>query len=71
MPPKRRVVEASAWEKDSNRRPWSFSAIPMPVSITSNRSRARSRSPLSMATLRITSPVAVNLTAFDTRFSRI
>ena len=37
VPPKRRLVEASAWENASNRRPSCSSVIPMPVSRTSKR----------------------------------
>jgi hypothetical protein len=33
VPPKRRVVDASACENGSNRRSWSSGAMPMPVSL--------------------------------------
>ena len=44
VPPKRRVVEESAWENGSNSRRAVSGAMPMPVSLTSNRTQRRRRS---------------------------
>ena len=68
VPPKRRVVDASACWKDSNRRARSFSAMPMPVSATSKRtSVAPPSSRPSHVTSTVTSPSGVNFTALDSR----
>src|SRR5688572_21689887 len=43
VPPKRRVVEESAWENASNRRPSCSSVMPMPVSETAKVTSGESR----------------------------
>ncbi len=68
VPPKRRLVEVSAWENSWNRRPICSSVMPMPVSVTSNTST----SPPSAASRRTASdtvPRSVNLHALDRRLN--
>ena len=66
VPPKRRVVEASAWLKAWNSRPSCSSVIPMPVSDT----RKPTRESPSRATVRVSVPLLVNLLALLNRLSR-
>ena len=71
VPPKRRVVEPSAWLKGWKRRVHASGEIPIPVSRTSTRRTsvsARSSTSRADAT---TSPCSVNLTALPIRFVRI
>ena len=68
VPPNRRVVDASACENDSKIRSRTSSAMPMPVSLTSNLSSRRPFTSPTTRTVTPTSPLSVNFTAFDTRF---
>jgi hypothetical protein len=64
VPPKRRVVEASAWVKGWKSRSSTCGLMPMPLSVTSSTScpsRTKSRAS--------TRPTVVNLSAFDSRLS--
>ncbi len=69
VPPNLRVVDESAWAKARNKRSWSAAAIPMPMSITSNRSATRSVFSSRTRTRMTTSPSKVNLTALEPRLS--
>ncbi len=72
VPPKRRVVDASAWENGSNNPSATFGSIPTPVSVTSKRTTTRSPSGGSANTARkTTSPASVNFTAFVAKLRRI
>ncbi len=66
VPPKRRVVELSAWEKGSSRVARADGSMPMPVSAT----RKCTPSSPSRETPTVTPPCSVNLTAFPTRLTR-
>ena len=67
VPPKRRVIPASAWVKGANSRGRTAGAMPMPVSRTVKRNHTAS-SPVSITwTCRVTSPRSVNLMALPTR----
>ena len=65
VPPKRRVVEASTWEKGWNRRMRLSAGMPIPLSWTEKCSMSACR-----RTSTWTSPSAVNLTALLTRLAR-
>ena len=67
VPPYRRVVEASAWLKEWNRRWRASSSMPMPVSRTSKRSRCCAAVSPSRRTTSVTEPRSVNLMALPTR----
>ena len=69
VPPNRRVVDESAWENGSNRRFRSVFSRPTPVSVTSNRTTGPSAVSPSRWARTTTSPVSVNFTAFEARFS--
>ena len=72
VPPKRRVVEESTCSKAWKSAAWRSAGIPMPVSITSKRSRAAPGSvPGTGRTSRRTSPRSVNFTALPTRLNSI
>ncbi len=71
VPPKRRVVEASAWLKAENRRACWAASMPMPVSRTTKRRRTPSAPRPASSTSSDTSPCSVNLTALPTRLIRI
>ena len=75
MPPNRRAIVASAWVNDWNSWPMRSAGMPMPVSCTSAAIVQRSGAPGAGSgrpvTATDTSPVSVNFTAFDNRFSRI
>ena len=68
VPPYFRVVKESAWLKELNMRPRTSSDIPIPVSMTSNRSKPSSPA---VRTRTITSPESVNLMALPTKLMRI
>ena len=71
VPPKRRVVELSAWVKGWNSRACCSGETPMPLSVTENSSSAPSASrPISRTSMR-TLPCGVNLIALLTRFDSI
>ena len=71
VPPKRRVVEVSAWVNGSNSCARCSRSMPIPVSRTCTRSRAEA-SPARFASARTdTSPESVNLIALASRFVRI
>ena len=72
VPPYWRVVDASAWTKLPNTASSLSGAIPTPVSSTANRSRARPGPAVpggAAETRTTTDPSAVNLTAFESRFT--
>ena len=71
VPPKRRVVEASACVNASNREPALSGAMPMPVSRTANRSVTASAASETRLTVTAISPCSVNLTALPTRLVSI
>ena len=71
VPPYFRVVDASAWVKALKRRSWSTGAMPGPVSETSKRRATRSGFSCSILTRMMTSPSAVNFTAFEPKLSKI
>jgi hypothetical protein len=66
LPPKRRVVDSSAWVNGSKILPIVAASMPIPVSLTEISRLAGCTSALT-----ITSPWAVNLTALPIRFMRI
>src|SRR5262249_2105376 len=66
VPPKRLVVEASAWLNASNRRPSCSCLMPTPVSDTQKDIRASS----SRAAFRVSVPLLVNLLALLKRLSK-
>ena len=68
VPPKRRVVDASAWVKASKIFCCLAAGMPMPVSRTETRSSNGSRVPLSSTRTAI-SPASVNLTALLSRLA--
>ncbi len=71
VPPKRRVVELSAWLNSVNSRAMPAASMPMPESRTARRSRGGpAASACIVASIR-TKPLAVNFSALPTRFSRI
>ncbi len=71
MPPKRRVVDESAWVKGWNNPSICADVRPMPVSATQNERRG-SADPASLQRTRIrTPPESVNLIALPTRLVRI
>ena len=65
------MVEESAWLKGSNRRSAAPGSIPMPVSVTSKRTRWPFAVGSPSVTRTVISPSAVNLTALETRLVRI
>ena len=67
VPPKRRVVELSAWVKRWNSRPTCVGVMPIPVSDTRNATAPSG----SRATASVTVPFSVNLAALLSRFSSI
>ena len=67
VPPKRRVVELSAWEKGWKMTASFSSGMPMPVSVTVKRRRVSAWLCDSAATRTTTSPRCVNLMALPTR----
>jgi hypothetical protein len=72
VPPKRRVVLASAWVNGSNRPACCSSSIPMPVSDTSNRTGTVPGAKLPPAAgdaVTVTCPLGVNFTALPARLS--
>ena len=70
VPPKRRLVELSAWVKESKILAWTSGAMPMPVSSTAKYSRGVV-SPSACTRIRITtSPFSVNLMALPTRLTK-
>jgi hypothetical protein len=75
VPPNRRVVEVSAWEKAAKTVSSFSGGIPIPVSATEKcRSvdpPASAASAASRSTRTTTSPRAVNLMALPTRLTRI
>ena len=71
VPPYFRVVEPSAWENAWNRRAWTSGGMPMPVSVTANRSRAVSSCASTSPARTTTSPRSVNFRALPTRLVRI
>jgi hypothetical protein len=71
VPPYLRVIEPSACSKAVNSRFWSSAAMPMPVSLTSIRSRSSSPPSSSTRTRSEMLPASVNLTALPARLSRI
>ena len=69
VPPKRRLMLASAWVKGANSWASASGAMPMPLSHTSKRSRT-AVSPISRTwTNTVTSPLSVNLMAFPVRLN--
>ena len=72
LPPKRRLVDSSAWVNGSKILPMVAASIPMPVSPTEISTLARSAVVAARTSARTsTSPRAVNLTALPIRFIRI
>ena len=77
MPPKRRVVDVSAWVNESKIVACLSAAMPTPVSLTVKCSVTAGPVALpapagpSRSTCSTTSPVSVNFTALPTRFTRI
>ena len=71
VPPKRRVMELSAWENGSNRRACLSLSRPMPVSMTAKRTYARSFSHRSRVTWTTILPSSVNLMALLTKLAVI
>ena len=71
VPPKRRVVEASACVKGVNRRASTSGLMPMPVSRTTNCTSMRPSSRGAHSTVSCTPPRSVNLTALPSRLTRI
>ena len=69
VPPKRRVVDVSAWEKAEKIVSCTSGAMPMPVSRTLKRSTAASPSRLSSELNSSTVPCAVNLMALLVRLT--
>ena len=69
VPPYRRVVELSAWVKESNRYSSWPAVMPMPVSLTENASMTRPSpaAPGRASTATTISPCSVNLTALPVR----
>ncbi|TWB80459.1 hypothetical protein FBZ81_10692 [Azospirillum brasilense] len=63
VPPKRRVVEASAWVKGRNSWTCASVAMPMPVSVTVIRIVARPSSKRASSARMRTEPEGVNFTA--------
>ena len=63
LPPYLRVVDASACSNALNRRARSCASMPIPVSLTSKRSSTVSSPRSTTATLSVTLPCSVNLTA--------
>src|SRR3989304_565480 len=70
LPPKRRVMEVSAWLKGWNSLAWSSCAMPMPVSLMLKRILALVCAASSSCSCTRTFPCAVNLTALPTRLKR-
>ena len=70
-PPYWRVLEESPWEKASKSPARTESVIPIPVSLTSNRSPARPWASPTSRTRRVISPAEVNFTALLARLKRI
>jgi len=68
VPPNRRVIDVSAWEKGVNISAIFASGMPIPVSATENLSRQRS--PVISASSAVTAicPAPVNFTALPARF---
>ena len=71
VPPKRRVVDWSAWLNFSNRRSWTSGGMPMPVSRTQTCISSRVSLVSRQRKASSISPRAVNLTALPQRLSRI
>ena len=67
VPPNSRVVDVSAWEKDSNSRLCCSGVMPMPLSRTENSRVALSPACSTSPTETITSPDSVNFTALLVR----
>ena len=70
VPPKVRVVEASAWVKRSNSCSTWASDTPTPVSFTDSDSQTCPSVPGSQDAVTVTPPSVVNFTALDSKFSR-
>ena len=71
VPPKRRVVEPSSCTKASKIAAWFSGRMPVPVSTTSMTSDTCVSDGFTPRARISTWPLAVNLSAFDTRFMRI
>ena len=71
VPPKRRVVEPSSCTKASKIAAWFSGRMPVPVSTTSMTSDTWVSEGFTPRARISTWPLAVNLSAFDTRFMRI
>ncbi len=71
MPPCLRVVEASACVNDWNSRRTVSAGMPMPVSVTENRSSTSRRLLRRLVTSTVMPPRSVNLMALLRRFVRI
>ncbi len=71
VPPKRRVIDASACENGANMRCSRAGSMPMPVSRTTKRSWAWPASRPASSTSTDTVPTSVNLMALPTRLTRI
>ena len=71
VPPKRRVVELSAWVNGWNSPPSVSGEMPMPVSEMANCTRPEPGAGSRLRTDTRTPPCSVNLTALPSRFSRI
>ena len=69
VPPKRRVMESSAWTKGLNRPACSSGAMPMPVSRTAKLNVTSPACEAAWPTRSVTDPRSVNLTAFDSRLA--
>ena len=69
VPPKRRVVELSAWVKEVKSRACCSAVMPMPVSLTAQRMLAMSPSMPSNSAVTVIVPRSVNLMALLSRFS--
>lgn len=70
MPPNFRVVSVRSWLNGSKISPIRSVAMPIPVSLTENRSDTELAARDSTATASSTEPCSVNLIAFPTRLNR-
>ena len=70
VPPYRRVVEPSSWEKQSKIIDWLERLIPTPLSSTSNLISSDADDSLKTENRATTSPLSVNFTALPMRFTR-
>ena len=69
-PPKRRLIELSAWTNSPNKLPIRSAAMPMPVSWTDHSTVMALPSRAMQRAAMVTVPASVNFTALETRLSK-